>query len=309
MNVTITGGLGFLGRLLARHLASDGHRVQLFDVPGPPAEPGFTVHRGEVTEPAVVGAALPTDTDAVVHLASMVSAECEADPDRAFYVNVVGTRTVLDACRALPVPPRVLYTSSVAVFGALPPGAVVGDGTKQSPASTYGMTKATGELWVNEWTRRGWIDGRTARLPTVIVRPGRPNAAASSFASGVFREPLAGLPAVVPVAEDTPLVLIGHRAAVAGMAGLLAADGGDLGPDRAVGLPGLEVTVAEMLAVARRRAGPAAEIDIRPDPVITAVVGSWPGRWDAGRALSLGLPADASLDQIVDDYLADFAEA
>jgi nucleoside-diphosphate-sugar epimerase len=172
------------------------------------------------------------------------------------------------------------------------------------------MTKAIGELLVAEASRRGFVDGRTARLPTVIVRPGRPNLAASSFASGLFREPLAGVATVVPVATDTGVVVIGHRTAVDGLARLLALPPGALGPDRAVGLPGLSVTVADMLAALTRagarhgrQLGP---VEVRPDPAISAIVASWPARWDHGAALALGLEADRSLDEIVDAYLADF---
>jgi nucleoside-diphosphate-sugar epimerase len=228
-------------------------------------------------------------------------------------VNLDGLRGVLDACRALDRPPRFLFTSSVAVFGGEAASGPVGDHTKQAPASTYGVTKAIGELLVNEHTRRGLVDGRTARLPTVIVRPGRPNAAASSFASSVVREPLAGAEATLTVEPSTPICVIGHRAATRGLVALLDLDGAALGPDRAIGLPALEITAGDLVdavsAVARaegRRLGP---IHVRPDPLVTAVVGSWPGRWDAGRALALGLPADRSLEDVVRDHLADFGSS
>jgi nucleoside-diphosphate-sugar epimerase len=321
MRVTITGGLGFLGRLTARRLLASGHAVAVLDVNGAPEEPGCQVLRGAVTDAALVGAAIPPGTDAVMHLASMVSAECERDFDAAFGTNLDGTRLVLEACRRLPKPPRLVFASSVAVFGvsdptpvrraaeARPPdrSGVVGDATKQAPTTTYGTTKAIGELLVNEYTRKGYVDGRSARLPTVVIRPGRPNAAASSFASGVFREPLAGRRTVVPVDPATPMVLIGHRAAVEGLVGLLDVDGTVLGADRAVGLPGLTVSVADMIAACRARVpGGESLIEVRPDPANEAVVRSWPGRWDASRALGLGLLGDRDLDGIIDAYLADF---
>ncbi len=310
MKVLVTGGLGFLGRLVVDRLVARGDEVVVLDRMGAGAPAGVQLVTGPVTDPATLAAALSGRVDAVVHLASLVSAECELDLDGALAVNLDGLRTVLDACRGQGSPPRFLFTSSVAVFGGdVPPGGV-SDTTKQTPVTTYGMTKAMGELLVDEYSRRGLIDGRTARLPTVIVRPGRPNAAASSFASSVVREPLAGLEAVVPVEPATPICVIGHRTAVNGLVALLDLDSSRLGANRAVGLPALEVTAADLVAAAHagaqrhhRRLG---HIAVRPDPAITAVVGSWPGRWDASRALVLGLPRDASLDDVVDEYVADF---
>ena len=171
MNVVITGGLGFLGRLLARQLAAAGHLVILADMEGPTDEPGFVSVRGDVTDPGFLAAAIGAGTDAVVHLASMVSAECERDFDAAMRVNLHGGLAVLEAARATGRCPRFLFASSVAVYGTAAP---VGDGSKQSPVTTYGMTKSIGELLVNEYTRRGFVDGRSARLPTVIIRPGNP---------------------------------------------------------------------------------------------------------------------------------------
>jgi nucleoside-diphosphate-sugar epimerase len=263
------------------------------------------VRRGDITDAAAVAAAIPSGTDAIVHLASMVSAECEADPERAMATNVGGLEVVLAAAGRLPEPPRVVFASSVAVFGDLGGGAA-GDGVKQTPSTTYGVTKAIGELLVNEHTRRGWIDGRSARLPTVIIRPGRPNAAASSFASGMFREPLAGEEAVVPVDPSTPIVVVGHRVAVRSLARLLAVDGAALGADRGVAVAGLETTVAEMIAACRSRPEATGGLTVRPDPLVQAVVGSWPGRWDASQAQALGLPAAPALAEVIDAYLADF---
>jgi nucleoside-diphosphate-sugar epimerase len=166
------------------------------------------------------------------------------------------------------------------------------------------MTKAVAELIVNDAHRKGYVDGRVARLPTVVVRPGPPNAAASGFASGLFREPLAGRDTVVPVRPETPMVLIGTRTAVAGLAALVEVDGGRLDTDRVVNLPALEVTVADMLAVLDRTRLARGRVTIAPDPAVEAVVGTWPGRWTATRAAALALPSDTSLDAVVADYVA-----
>ncbi len=319
MRTVITGGAGFLGLELARRLlaapdtATDpavARSVVLLDRAEPAAAPDddrlLVAVADLVGDPTglhdvVAGA------DAVVHLASVVSADAEADPDRAWAVNVDGARAVLGACAAVATGCTFLAASSVAIFsGAV---AASGDDTKPRPASTYGMTKAVLELLVNEATRRSEIDGRVARLPTVVVRPGRPNLAASSFASGVFREPLQGEDCIVPVDEDVMMVLIGARTAVAGLDALLRVPAASLGPDRGVNLPGLCVSVAEMIdacrAVGRRHELALGAIAVRPDPAISAIVGSWPASWDARQARALGLPVDASMQDVVEEFVED----
>jgi len=188
----------------------------------------------------------------------------------------------------------------------------VDDMTRVLPQTTYGMTKAVGELMVNDYTRKGFLDGRAARLPTVIIRPGAPNAAASGFASGVFREPLAGRECVLPVAMETKMMVIGCRTAVAGLTGLMDADGDGIGPDRVVGLPNAAYSVAEMIAALGRVAaeegiepGP---VTPKPDPAVEAIVTSWPLVMDDARARKLGLPRDESLDDIIREYIEDFME-
>lgn len=307
MRVLVTGGGGFLGRRLVRRLTArdDVERVVVLDVTEP-TEPlaGADVRLGSLADRKLVDGAVADAGDVIVHLASMVSAGAEADPAGAMATNVGGMLELLDAVAASAAQPRLVFASSVAVFGPPIGARVVGDGTKLTPRSVYGTTKAIGELLVDDATRRGVIDGRTARLPTVIVRPGAPNAAASSFASGMFREPLAGHPSVVPVGEHTPIVVIGPATAVGGLEALIDLAADRLGPGRAMCLPGVETDVAEMLQVLAAVGGTEARslVTVAPDPAIEAIVSSWPRGWDDTKARSLGLPADDSLRSIVNGY-------
>jgi len=225
-------------------------------------------------------------------------------------VNLDGGRNVLEALRARVGAPKVVFASSLAVFGGTDMPDAVTDMTRVVPQTTYGATKAITELLVNDYTRKGFIDGRTARLPTVIIRPGQPNAAASGFASGIFREPLAGKEHVLPVGLDTKMMVIGYRAAVAGLIGLLDADADDLGRDRVIGLPNNVYSVAEMIAaleaVAEARGIDLGPITPAPDPAVEAIVTSWPQAMDDTRARKLGLPGDESLNAIIEEYLEDF---
>ncbi len=334
MRVVITGGFGFLGRLVAESVLQRGlvgysgavepvTELVLYDQAGvvptgsvlaPLDDARVHAIEGDICDADLLTRAL-ANAASVFHLASVVSAEAEVDFEKALRVNLDGSRTVLEACRTLSEmtgrKPRFIFTSSVAVFGGEETNAgPLGDTVKQTPESTYGMTKAMGELLVNDFTRRGWVDGRSARLPTVIIRPGKPNLAASSFASGLFREPLAGDEAVIPVTLDTPMVVVGYRTAVAGLLALHDLDSTVLGLDRCVGIPALEVTVGQMVSSLQvhaeatgRALGP---IRMQPDPSVMAIVDSWPGQWDHRRAHALGLPAASSLSDIIDDFLMDF---
>ena len=243
------------------------------------------------------------------HLAAVVSGQAEADTDLGYRVNLDGTRAVLDACRLLGTCPRVVFASSLAVYGgALPPA--VGDDTPLTPQTSYGTQKAIGELLVNDYSRKGFVDGRAVRLPTVVVRPGRPNRAASTFASSMIREPLAGREAVCPVSPDTVMALASPRRIVAGLlhAHDLPADA--FGTSRSLQLPGFSVAVGEMAAAVRRAGGEAAYARIRwePDPQIQQIISGWPQALRAPRAEALGFAADAGIDEAVQAFIEDDLE-
>ncbi len=319
MKVVITGGTGFLGLGIARRLLERDsvESLVLFDAAVPDTLPEgldgrVTMAAGDISDRERVFGLIEGDGDdiAVFHLASVVSAGAEQDFDLAMRVNLEGGLNVLDACRARKGAPKVVFASSLAVFGGEAMPESVTDMTRVIPQTTYGMTKAMGELMVNDYTRKGFIDGRVARLPTVIIRPGPPNAAASGFASAVFREPLAGVECVLPVGPETRMMVLGFRNAVQGLIGLMDADGHALGDDRVVSLPNNAYSVAEMIeALERVAAGRGIELgrlSYRPDPATEAIVSSWPRAMDDARARALGLPADDGLERVIGDYIEDF---
>jgi nucleoside-diphosphate-sugar epimerase len=216
---------------------------------------------------------------------------------------------VLEACRARRGRPRLVFTSSIAAFGGLGVTAVAGDMTKLMPETTYGTTKAICELLVNDYTRKGFIDGRSARLPTVVIRPGRPNAAASSWVSGIFREPLNGDECVLPVAPSTRVPISGYRTIVDNMIRLHELDGATLGADRALNLPALDVTAGEMIEELRQATDrPLGPIHVRPDPAIETIYRRWAQRSSFERATALGMARDQSVRTIIASYVADFLE-
>ncbi len=327
MKIVITGGTGFVGLTLARQLLKRGtlpgpsstpepiDELVLFDVVAPVETPKglddrVKIASGQIAERDQVFHIIDRDDIGVFHLASVVSGEGEQDFDLAMRVNLDGALHLLEDCRARKSRPRVVFTSSIAVFGGdgMPPR--VGDSVKQTPQTTYGVTKAIGELLVNDYSRKGFIDGRSARLPTVVIRPGKPNKAASSFASGVFREPLNGQPCILPVAESTVMPVLGYRATVENLIRLYELDGARLGSDRAVSLPSLDVTVADMIASLKRVAGNRhlGEIRVERDPFIEKIVAGWPVGSETERAKQLGLMTDDGLDAIVRGYIEDFLE-
>jgi nucleoside-diphosphate-sugar epimerase len=323
MKVVITGGAGFLGVRLARRILESGSlfapsgereavsELVLFDNEMPPglaADKRMTLVEGDIADPATIARLIDRPDIAVFHLASVVSAGAEQDFDLAMRVNLDGHRNLLEALRELGSRPRYVFTSSLAVYGGDSAQSQVHDRTRHVPQTTYGMTKAIGELFVNDYTRKGFIDGRSARLGMVIVRPGTPNRAASSFASSVIREPLNGLDYTCPVPLSTRVAVVGYRTVIDGLLALHEVDGQALGGDRAVNLPTCAVTVAEMIASLRRVAHGRKLGLIRedPDPSIMAVVSGWPMDMQAARATALGLPKDDGLDSIVRAYISDY---
>ncbi|HWD57019.1 MAG TPA: D-erythronate dehydrogenase [Stellaceae bacterium] len=316
MRIVITGGCGFLGRRLALLLLDKGtargplDELVLFDNAASalplPDDKRVRIVTGDIADRDTVRRLISPDTDAVFHLAAIVSGQAEADPDLGYRVNLDGTRAVLDACRALASVPRLVFASSLAVYGgALPPA--VGDDTALTPQSSYGAQKAIGELLVNDYSRKGFVDGRALRLPTVVVRPGLPNRAASTFASSMIREPLCGKDAVCPVSPDTVMALASPRRIVASLAHALDIPEEAIGQNRTLQLPGYSVSVGEMAEALRRAGGETAyrRLAWQPDATIQAIVGSWPRELSAPRAEALGFQPDAGIDEAVQFFIED----
>jgi len=316
MRIVITGGCGFLGRRLALLLLDKGSglgaidELVLFDnAPSAlplPDDKRVRLVTGDIADRDTVKALVAPGTDAVFHLAAIVSGQAEADTDLGYRVNLDGTRAVLDACRALGRAPRLVFASSLAVYGGeLPPA--VGDDTALRPQTSYGAQKAIGELLVNDYSRKGFIDGRALRLPTVVVRPGLPNRAASTFASSIIREPLAGKDAVCPVAPETVMALASPRRVVAALAHALDIPGAALGANRTLQVPGFSVSVGEMAAALRRAGGESAykRIAWQPDAAIQKIISGWPLALATPRADSLGFERDSGIDEAVQFFIED----
>lgn len=317
MHISILGGGGFLGRKVAARLAADGclgrcpvSSLTLFDMAGPPPLVAPFPVRCVSGDLAVLPmSAIPPQTDVVFHLAAVVSAAAEADYPLGRAVNVRGTDAVIDACRALDVPPRVVFTSSVASFGG-GQGAMLADDARQMPTNSYGAQKAAAELFLNDASRRGFLDAVSIRLPTVVVRPGRPNAAASSFFSAILREPLLELETELPVPEDFAVWICSPRRAVDWLLHAAVMDTRPLGVDRGINPPGMSVTVRAMLAALDRvRPGASARVRRVPNPAIEAIVGGWPSGFTAERAVALGFSRHEPLDEVVQAFIEDDLEA
>jgi len=320
MRIVITGGAGFLGTRLARKLLERGSLVDAAGTSRPLRElvlldmtaaavddRRVTAVAGDLADPAVIERVVTADTDSIFHLAAVVSGQAEAEFDTGMRVNLDATRALLERCRKLSKPPRFVFTSSLAVFGGKLPDPVPDD-APLTPQTSYGTQKAIGELLVYDMTRKGFIDGRSLRLPTVTVRPGKPNKAASSFASGIIREPLSGIDAVCPVPPQTEIwitsprqvidnLIVGHDVAAAKFPG----------DTRSVNVPGLRISVAAMVDALRRVAGDpvAARVKWRVDPAIDRIVRTWPPNFAPRLGPALGMAADTNFDDIVRAYMAD----
>ena len=324
MKILITGGCGFLGARLARALLAQPDfslagaaprtitQLILADRMPPPADlsadPRVRFIGGELLAQLANGQLLTADTTLVYHLAAAVSGECEADLELGLRSNMDTTLALLQACRTLGTAPVFVFSSSVAVFGSTPEQplpAVVEDHTLPTPQNSYGIQKFIGEQLVADFSRRGLVQGRNVRLMTVAVRPGQPNAAASSFLSGMLREPLAGQRARVPVAADTPVALASPGRTVQGLLRAAQTSAAEWGARTAVNLPALTTTVGAMAQALEDIAGPAATalLDWEPDARIAAIVTAWPSRVHSARAAALGLLADASFNDILREYV------
>jgi nucleoside-diphosphate-sugar epimerase len=321
LKILVIGAAGMIGRKLVARLAGDGRlgaatiaQADLVDivVPAPPPDAPFPTSCAavDIAAPYVAPKLIAGEPDAIFLLASIVSGEAEADFDKGYAINLDGTRGIFEAIRQRHLftggryRPRVLFTSSIAVFGA-PFPALIDDEFFTTPLTSYGTQKAICELLLADYSRRGFFDGIGLRLPTICVRPGKPNLAASGFFSNIIREPLAGRPAVLPVSEDVRHWHASPRSAVGFLLHAAMMDTSALGARRNLTMPGVSVTVGEQIEALRRVAGEAPLRLIRrePDPAIEAIVAGWPRNFDAERALKLGFAVEASFEAIIRNHI------
>jgi nucleoside-diphosphate-sugar epimerase len=320
MRIVITGGTGMLGRRLALALLERGRlklngeteikKVVVFDKfapqPAMPDDPRLEVVTGDITNTQVINTLITPETGLVFHLAAIVSGEAEQNFELGVQVNLMATYNLLEACRRLGTRPRLVFASSVAVFGGDMP-AVIEDGTALTPQTSYGSQKAIGELLVNDYSRKGFVDGRALRLPTIVVRPGKPNRAASTFASSIIREPLQGQAAICPVSPQARMWLLSPRRAIRSFIYAAELPAEAWGYSRAVALPGISVTIGEMVEALRKIAGEnvVKRIAWEADPFIEKLVYGWPVDFAPKRAEALGFEADASMQEIIQSFIDD----
>ena len=317
MKVLIIGGAGMVGRKLAERLAGDGElagkavsSLTLYDVvpalPPPAAKLPVKIATGDLPSPGEAERLMADRPDIIFHLAAIVSGEAELDFDKGYRINLDGTRLLLEAIRAAGNKPRVVFASSIAVFGAPFPEAI-GDDFFNTPLTSYGTQKNICELLISDYTRKGFLNGLSIRLPTICVRPGKPNQAASGFFSNIMREPLAGAEAVLPVSESVRHWHASPRAAVGFLEHAASLDTDKVGPRRALTMPGVSVTVGEQIAALQKVAGEkvAARIRRQPDPFIEGVVAGWPRNFAPRRAIELGFKADTSFEDIIRIHIED----
>ncbi len=321
MHILITGAAGMVGRKLTESLAKSGElggraidAVTLVDVVQPEAPKGFSgkvsARAADIAAPAEGEAMVAGRPDVLFHLAAIVSGEAEDDFDKGYRINLDATRQLFDAVRAenrkTAYKPRIVFASSIAVFGAPFPDRI-GDEFFTTPLTSYGTQKAIGELLLADYSRKGFFDGVGIRLPTICIRPGKPNKAASGFFSNILREPLVGQEAVLPVSEDVRHWHASPRAAVGFLRHAATMDLAQLGWRRNLTMPGYSATVAEQIAALTRVAGSKAAALIRRerDPKIEAIVAGWPRDFDAKRATGLGFKAESSFDDIIRVHIED----
>jgi len=320
MKVLITGGAGFLGQKLAKQLLARGSlkdsdgvdqkidQLLLIDVveANDFGDQRVKVIAGDISNPELMQQLITTEIQSIFHLAAIVSGQAEADFDLGMRINLDAARLLLEACRSAGHKPKIVFTSSVAVYGGTLSEMVL-DTTALNPQSSYGAQKAICELLLNDYTRKGFVDGRVLRLPTISVRPGAPNKAASSFASGIIREPLNGKPSICPASTDLRIWLLSPRYAIESLIAGHDLHSSVLGLNKSINLPGISVTVGQMIESLRKISGDqvAARISVEPDSKVEAIVRSWPGAWDASRAKSLGLKADPNFESIIKAYIED----
>ena len=322
MKIVITGGGGFIGRRLAKRILTEGEltgpsgkrepitELVLFDAVSPPeddlADDRISATVGDITDADMVSEVINQETDSVFHLAAVVSAGAEADFDLGYKVNLDGTRNVLEAARNTNRTPRVVFASSLAAYGGDVPETVMDD-TPITPETSYGAQKVIGEYLITDYSRKGYIDGRAMRLPTIVVRPGKPNKAASGFASGIIREPLNGVDMVCPVKPESRMAIMSPRTVVRCFLHMHEIDAAKLGASRALLLSGFSASMADAAKAVRdvptnRAKG---KISFEVDPATQAIVDAWPKTTLSQKAADLGFSADDNIEDVIAAYIED----